>query len=88
VLLQKNIDQIKGKLRIMILCGTQDRTHLPSVREFHEALLELGIDHTYIEAESPAHNQDKLIERFRPIWFDYHVESLRLAAPSAKREPQ
>jgi S-formylglutathione hydrolase FrmB len=82
-LLQKNIDQIRGKLRIMILCGTQDRTHLPSVREFHQALLELGIDHTYFEAEGMEHNQDKLIERFKPIWFDYHVESLRLAAAKA-----
>ncbi len=82
-LLEKNVAQIRGKLRIMILCGTLDRTHLPTVREFHHALQELDIDHTYIEAEGLAHDQDKLIERFKPIWFDYHAESLRLAAEAA-----
>jgi S-formylglutathione hydrolase FrmB len=82
-LLQKNLDRIRGKLRIMILCGTQDRTHIASVREFHQALLEVGIDHTYFEAEGMEHDQQKLIERFKPIWFDYHVESLRLAAAEA-----
>jgi S-formylglutathione hydrolase FrmB len=87
-LLQRNLDKIKGKVRFMILCGTADKTHIPTVREFHQALLEVGVDHTYIEAEGMQHDQDKLIERFKPIWFDYHVESLRLAAAAAASQQQ
>jgi endo-1,4-beta-xylanase len=83
LLLAKNLDQIKGKLRIQIFCGTQDDGHLPSVREFHAALVKAGVDHTYLEIEGLAHDRTKMINQYRAIWFDYHVESLRLAA----REP-
>jgi endo-1,4-beta-xylanase len=79
-LMQKNRDAIRNGLRIMILCGTKDVTHLPTIREFHEALLEIGVDHTYMEAEGLPHDQTRLIALLRPIWFDYHVESLRRAA--------
>jgi endo-1,4-beta-xylanase len=80
VLLEKNLARIKGKLRIQIACGTKDDSHLPSVRDFHQALLKHGVDHTYIEIEGLAHNQKQMIEVYRPVWFDYHVESLRRAA--------
>ncbi|MCA8993614.1 MAG: hypothetical protein KDA88_16620 [Planctomycetaceae bacterium] len=79
-LLQKNLKQIKKGLRIQIACGTKDGGHLPTVREFHVALLEAGVDHTYIELEGLAHKKTEMIARLRPIWFDYHVESLRRAA--------
>ncbi len=84
-LLEKNLDQIKGKLRIQIACGTQDGGHLPTVRDFHQALVKHGVDHTYIELEGLAHKRTEMIERLAPIWFDYHVESLRRAAPKDKK---
>lgn len=79
-LLAKNLDKIKGRLRIQIFCGTQDDGHLPSIREFHAHLLKTGIDHTYFEIEGLAHERSKMINQYRSIWFDYHVESLKLAA--------
>jgi endo-1,4-beta-xylanase len=85
LLLQKNLDRIKGRLRIQIWCGTQDDGHLPSVREFHAALLKAGVDHTYFEIEGLAHERPKMINQYRAIWFDYHVESLRRAAAEAGR---
>jgi enterochelin esterase-like enzyme len=86
LLLQKNLDRIKDKLRIQIFCGTRDDGHLPSVREFHAALLKAGVDHTYLEIEGLAHDRAKMINQYREIWFDYHVESLRLAAKSVGAE--
>jgi S-formylglutathione hydrolase FrmB len=80
LLLQKNLAQIKGRLRIQIFCGTKDDDHLPSIRDFHAALLEAGVDHTYFEIEALAHERTRMINQYRAMWFDYHVESLRLAA--------
>lgn len=79
-LLEKNLAQIKGRLRIQVACGTQDDGHLPTVRDFHQALLKHDVDHTYFEIEGLAHNQKQMIDTYQPIWFDYHVESLRRAA--------
>jgi len=76
-LLDRNLEKIKGKLRIQIFCGTQDEGHIPSLREFHQALIQHGVDHTYLEIESLAHDLPAMINRYREIWFDYHVESLR-----------
>ncbi len=77
--LHKNLDQIKGGLRIQIACGTRDPEHLPTVRQFHEELVKSGIDHTYLELENLGHNQNLMIDRLKPVWFDYHVESLKRA---------
>ena len=41
-----NLHVIRGKMRIMISCGTKDDTHLPTNRLYHEALLRHGVDHT------------------------------------------
>ncbi len=79
LLLAKNIGQIKGKMRIQIACGTKDDGHLPTVRRFHDALVKAGVDHTYWEMEDLAHEQNKMLERYRPVWFDYHAESFRRA---------
>jgi hypothetical protein len=35
LLLMKNINQIKGKLRIQMWCGTKDKTHIVTVRDYH-----------------------------------------------------
>ncbi len=80
LLLQKNVAAIKGGLRIAITCGTKDDGHLPTVRDFHAALLAAGVDHTYLEVEGLAHEHDKLITMYRTSWFDYHAESFRRAA--------
>jgi hypothetical protein len=79
LLLKKNVDRIRGKLRIQVACGTKDNGHLKTVREFHEALLAAGVDHTYWEIEGLAHDRTKMLNLYRPIWFDYHVESFRRA---------
>ncbi|MCM8536822.1 MAG: esterase family protein [Lentisphaeraceae bacterium] len=76
LLLKKNINQIKGKMRILIACGTKDFGHLNTVRIYHQALVDAKVDHTYIELEGLAHKMKKMIE-LMPNWFDYHTESLR-----------
>lgn len=80
LLLKKNVGAIKSGLRIAITCGTKDDGHLPTVREFHAALLAAGVDHTYLEVEGLAHEHDKLVKMYAPTWFDYHAESFRRAA--------
>jgi enterochelin esterase-like enzyme len=77
LLLKKNLDKIKDRMRIQVWCGTQDDGHLPTVRQFHEALKAAGVDHTYMEIEGLAHNHKEMLSRYKAIWFDYHVESLR-----------
>jgi endo-1,4-beta-xylanase len=79
-LVPKNAAAIKSGLRIAITCGTRDDGHLPTVREYHAALLAAGIDHTYLEVEGLAHEHDKLVNLYRTTWFDYHAESFRRAA--------
>ena len=37
-----------------------------------------------MEIEGLAHERPKMINQYREIWFDYHVESLRLAAQLAE----
>lgn len=88
LLLEKNLDQLRGRLRIQIACGTLDDGHLPTVRDFHRALVEHGFDHTYLELEGLKHNRLEMIERLKPIWFDYHVESLRRAAEAAENKEE
>lgn len=76
-LLKKNIDQIRGKMRINLFCGTKDPGHLVTIREFHRVLLELDVDHTYLEIEGMGHNRVATMNLYSKIWFDYQVESLR-----------
>lgn len=80
LLLKKNVTAIKAGLRIAVTCGTRDDGHLPTVRDFHAALLAAGVDHTYLEVEGLAHEHDKLVTMYRTTWFDYHAESFRRAA--------
>jgi S-formylglutathione hydrolase FrmB len=86
--LQEHLSEIKGNLRIQIFCGTQDAHHLPSLREFHQSLVQAGIDHTYLEIEDLRHDLPGMLQRYGPIWFDYHVESLkRSRALAASTQP-
>ena len=77
LLLKKNLPAIKAGLRIAITCGTRDDGQLPTVRDFHSALLAAGVDHTYLEVEGLAHEHDKLVNQYRTSWYDYHAESFR-----------
>ena len=77
--MEKNLDQIKGKLRIRIACGTADNGHLPTVRDFHAALQKHGISHDYTELEGLGHQRTKMIQILEKSWFSFHVESLRIA---------
>jgi hypothetical protein len=77
--LKKNLDRIKGRLRIQMWCGTKDPGHLGTVREFHKAMMDAGVDHTYMEIEGLEHKRTEMVSRYQAIWFDYHVESLRQA---------
>lgn len=86
LLAEKNREKIvNGQLRILIACGTKDGGHLPTVRDFHQHLVGLNIDHSYIELEGLGHQRTVMIETLAPIWFDYHVQSLRLAALAAEK---
>jgi S-formylglutathione hydrolase FrmB len=77
LLLEKNLARIQSRLRIQVACGTKDDGHLPTVRKFHQALVKAGVDHTYWEMEGLEHQQTQMLQRYRPIWFDYHAESFR-----------
>ncbi|MCA9056390.1 MAG: hypothetical protein KDA75_21325 [Planctomycetaceae bacterium] len=85
VLAERNRGKIKNKLRIQILCGTKDGGHLPTIRDFHQHLVGLEIDHTYLELEGLGHNRKATLELLAPIWFDYHVESLRRSGAVPKQ---
>lgn len=78
LLIKKNVEQIK-KMRILIACGTLDDGHLVTGREYHQALLNSGVDHTYWEMEGLKHERAKFLTQLKPILYDYHVESLRRA---------
>ena len=75
-LLIQNADQIRNNLRIQIWCGSQDLSHLTTIRDFHQALIDEKIDHTYLEIEGLGHKKKPILDKYRNIWFDYHVESL------------
>lgn len=49
------------------------------MRDFHQTLLEADMDHTYMEIEGLGHRKKRIIDRYRDVWFDHHVESLRQA---------
>jgi endo-1,4-beta-xylanase len=76
--LKKNLDFIKANLRIQVACGTADPEHLVSVREFHQALTEAGMPHSYFEVEGLDHKQKKMIDGRKATWFDFQIESLKL----------
>ncbi|MCA9083305.1 MAG: hypothetical protein KDA81_04575 [Planctomycetaceae bacterium] len=77
---ERNAKDIRRLVRIQIACGTKDGGHLPTIRDFHNHLLSLNIDHTYIELEGLGHRRSEMIALMKPVWFHYHVESLRRAA--------
>lgn len=79
-LLRKNVEDIRGKLRIQMWCGTRDMGHLATMRDFHQALLTADVDHTYMEIEGLGHGKKPIIDRYRDVWFDHHVASLERAA--------
>jgi endo-1,4-beta-xylanase len=83
--LRKNLAQIKAGLRIQVACGTADPDHLKTVRDYHRALTDAGVEHSYFEVEGLDHNQKKMIESRTQTWFAFHVQSLRLAGAELHR---
>lgn len=71
--------EVRRSLRIQIACGTKDGGHIKTIRDWHQHLLAENIDHTYIELEGLGHRRTEMMQRMKDVWFDYHVESLRLA---------
>ncbi len=76
--LKKNLTFIREHLRIQVACGTNDPDHLITVREYHAALTEHGVQHEYFEVEGLNHNQKTMINGRKDNWFNFHVESLKL----------
>ncbi|WP_395738082.1 alpha/beta hydrolase [Prosthecobacter sp.] len=76
--LAKNLPDIKAGLRIQVACGTADPDHLVTVRQYHQALTQAGVQHSYFEVEGLDHNQKKMIDGRKSTWFDFHIESLKL----------
>ena len=77
--LAKNLEYIKTNMRIQVACGTADPDHLSTVREYHAALTSSGVPHSYFEVEGLDHNQKKMIDGRKGTWFDFQIESLKLA---------
>ena len=80
-------DRIEKSLRIQIACGTKDGGHLPTIRDWHAHLVELKIDHTYIELQGLAHKRTEMISQLRPVWFDGHLDALRRSGALPKANP-
>jgi enterochelin esterase-like enzyme len=76
--LLKNLEDIKANLRIQVACGTADPGHIKTVREYHAALTDAGVKHSYFEVEGLDHNQKKMIDGRKATWFDFQIESLKL----------
>ena len=76
----KNANLIKKNVRIQIACGTKDGGHIKTIRDFHQYLQDLEIDHTYIELEGLGHQRTQMMDLMKPVWFDYHVESMKRAS--------
>jgi len=76
--LKQNLAYIREHLRIQVACGTNDPEHLKTVREYHAALDELGVKHTYFEVEGLDHNQKTMINGRKNSWFNFHIDSFKL----------
>lgn len=86
--LQKNLGYIRANLRIQAACGAADPDHLTTVREFHAALTQSNVPHSYFEVEGLDHNQKKMIDGRKETWFDFQVGSLKLGGiPLYYRKP-
>ncbi|MCC7498845.1 MAG: hypothetical protein IT160_14785 [Bryobacterales bacterium] len=78
-LARKHADALRGHMGIRIVCGTRDKTMLPSNRQLHELLSEIGIDHEYEELSPYGHDINGMYARAG-------VEGLRFALVAADKE--
>jgi endo-1,4-beta-xylanase len=74
-LARRNADQLRGKTRIRIACGSLDNL-LPRNLELHETLLQLGLEHQYQVVPEVAHNSGLFYQRLGPKAFEFHRQSL------------
>lgn len=78
-LVNKNVDRIRGRLAIKLMCGTVDPEHLAATRDFHRELSKLGIEHSYTEVPDMGHTPDAMRKSYADTWFTQHVAAMRAA---------
>ncbi len=78
-LVNKNLDKIKGRLAIKLMCGTADPDHLAATRDFHQELTKLGIAHSYTEVPDMAHTPDAMRKMYATTWLTQHVAAMKAA---------
>ncbi len=78
-LLHKNLDRIKGRMTIKLMCGTEDPDHLAATRDFHLELTKLGVEHSYIEVPEMGHTPDAMRKLHSATWLTQHVVAMKEA---------
>ena len=79
-LLNKNLAQIKGRLAIKLLCGTDDPDHLGATRDFHAELIKLDVPHDYGEVAGIAHVPNAMRRHYEATWFTSHIAAMKAAS--------
>ncbi|HEY3111394.1 MAG TPA: alpha/beta hydrolase-fold protein [Chloroflexota bacterium] len=74
-LARANADQIRGRQRVRIFCGDQDRLLAQNAR-FHELLDELDIEHEYEVVPGAEHSYDSKLERLGIEHFAFFARAL------------
>lgn len=74
-LARKNADQLRGKTRIRIGCGSQDGL-LPRNQDLHEVLTKLGIEHEFQIVPDVAHESPRYYRLLGTKVFEFHRKSL------------
>ncbi|HPA17776.1 MAG TPA: alpha/beta hydrolase-fold protein [Verrucomicrobiae bacterium] len=77
-LARKNADQLRGKTRIRIGCGSLDGL-LPRNEDLHNVLTELGIEHDYEVVPDVAHESPRYYQMLGTSVYGFHAKSLRSA---------
>jgi acetyl esterase/lipase len=82
-LARANADRIRGRQRVRIFCGDQDRL-LPHNARLHELLDELAIEHEYEVVPGAEHSYDSKLERLGGQHFGFFARALgeRMPAPA------
>jgi endo-1,4-beta-xylanase len=70
-LVEKNLDQIKGKTQIRIGCGTADYL-IARNRELHELLEKLSVEHEYVLVPDVGHNSGEYYKQIGKEEFAVH----------------
>ncbi|MSU50654.1 MAG: hypothetical protein EXS37_16470 [Opitutus sp.] len=86
VLLEKNLDAIRGRTAIRICVGDQDpglaRSHVA-----HEAMEKLGVPHEFHVVPAVAHNPEKLYQGLGDNAFGFYLKAFAPEAPRDSNPP-